>query len=445
MNLKEIWELSQDDIKEHIGTTSYDTWFNTLNTLVKEPSTLVIETPDEFFRNWIVDHYKPFIEKSIKKRTEENFQVEFVVNNAIVYGERTRSDDEIERSLQPIAAKFTSPLNARFTFDNFVVGSSNRFACAAGLAVAESPSKAYNPLFVYGKVGLGKTHLIQAITHKLRELHPHLKISYLSSEKFTNELIDSIRNRSTQDFRKKYREIDVLLIDDIHFIAGKESTQEEFFHTFNFLHENKKQIIITSDRPPKDINKLEERLSSRFAWGLITDIQPPDFETRVAILRKKAEFEKAPVPDDVINYIAEEVKTNTRELEGALVRVTAYSLLEEKPITLESAKVILKDMVKENNKIISIEQIQKSVASFYSISLTDLRAKSRNKNIVRPRQIAMYLSRKLTNMSFPEIGSAFGGKDHTTVLHSCRKIEKEAELDNMIKNSLEQLTTTLQQ
>ncbi|MBZ0166363.1 MAG: chromosomal replication initiator protein DnaA, partial [Candidatus Omnitrophica bacterium] len=326
---------------------------------------------------------------------------------------------------------------------SFVVGPSNRFAAAAGLAVAESPAKAYNPLFIYGHVGLGKTHLIQAITHKITQLHPHLKHFYMSSEQFTTELIDSIRTRSTGDFRKRYRQIDILLIDDIQFIAGKESTQEEFFHTFNFLHDNRKQIIITSDRPPKEISNLEERLTSRFSWGLITDIQPPDFETRVAILRKKMETETVRVPDDVIFFIAEQIQSNIRELEGALIRVAAYALLEEKPISLDMAKLILKDMVRESSKIISVEMIQKVVAQFFAVTLTDLRAHKRNKNIVLARQVAMYLSRNLAQMSFPEIGNAFGGKDHTTVLHSCKKITAAIEKDEDLKTSILKLTTQL--
>jgi len=340
-----------------------------------------------------------------------------------------------------------SNLNSRFTFDNFVIGPENRFASAASLAVAESPAKAYNPLFLYGQVGLGKTHLIQSIAHKLKQLHPNLKCCYMSSEHFTNDLIDAIRYRSTPQFRTKYREMDVLLIDDIQFIAGKEATQEEFFNTFNCLHNNHKQIIITSDRPPKEIANLEERLSSRFAWGLIADIQPPNYETRAAILRKKIEHEPVEVPDEVIHFIAQEIKTNIRELEGALIRVVAYSALNESAVTLENTQSILKDMVRKTMKTISVEMVQKTVAEFYKISLSELRAKKRNKNIVLPRQVAMYLSRQLTNMSLPEIGNAFGGKDHTTVLHSYKKIEREILEDNGngLKGAVCDLTTTLKQ
>jgi chromosomal replication initiator protein len=442
MSLSNVWKKAQDMIKEKVGTTSYDTWFSTLQVKEQSPQTLVIETPDEFFKSWIVEHYQPFIDETIHSLHEGPIKIEYTVNT-----------DLIEKTTQSRLSKFEqtfvedkSPkavLNARFTFENFVIGPSNRFACAAGLAVAEAPAKAYNPFFVYGQVGLGKTHLIQAITHKIRQLNPSAKICYITSERFTNELIEAIRHQSTPNFRKKYREIDVLLIDDIHFIAGKESTQEEFFHTFNALHDNRKQIIITSDRPPKEITNLEERLRSRFAWGLIADVQPPDFETRVAILRKKIEKEPIHVPDDVIYFIAEQVPTNIRELEGALIRVAAYSLLEDKVISLEMTKVVLKDMVKEATKIISMEMIQKSVANHYQISLAELRAKRRNKNIVFPRQMAMYLARQLTKMSLPEIGNSFGGKDHTTVLHACKKIEQEMLKSTDIKHTILELTLVI--
>lgn len=445
MSLTDIWKQAQNEIKSKVGTTSYETWFSTVQAKEKEPNILVIETPDDFFKNWIIEHYQDFIYNTLKSASTKTFQIEYAVNSNILKKDTQNRLNEFKKGFQEITNTSLSKLNARFTFDNFVIGPSNRFAAAAGLAVAESPAKAYNPLFFYGHVGLGKTHLIQAITHKISQLHPHLKHFYMSSEKFTNELIDSIRTRSTNDFRKRYRDIDVLLIDDIQFIAGKESTQEEFFHTFNYLHDNRRQIIITSDRPPKEIANLEERLSSRFSWGLITDIQPPDFETRVAILRKKMETETVKVPDEVIFFIAEQIKTNIRELEGALIRVAAYALLEEKPISLDLAKIILKDMVRESMKIISVEMIQKTVSQFFGINLTDLRAKKRNKNIVLARQVAMYLSRKLANMSFPEIGNAFGGKDHTTVLHSCKKIELDIENNEDLKTAIFKLSTQLKQ
>ncbi len=439
-----VWEKAREVIKEKIGTTSYETWFSSIRIETKSPQTLVIETPDEFFRNWIVEHYQSVIQDAVRNLTEKPIQIEFRVNPSLLTKQKQTQLSQIENDFKEVP-RYERDLNSRFTFDNFVVGSSNRFAYAAAMAVAESPAKAYNPLFIYGPVGLGKTHLLQAITQKIKQNFPASKHCYISSERFTNELIESIKNRTTHQFRQKYRNIDVLLIDDIHFIAGKESTQEEFFHTFNALHDNRKQIIISSDRPPKEIANLEERLSSRFAWGLITDIQAPDFETRVAILRKKIEREPITVPDEVIFFIAEQIKTNIRELEGALIRVIAYSLLEEKVISLDMTKAILKDMVKETLKTISIETIQKQVAQFFSISLMDLRAKRRNRNLVLPRQIAMYLSRKLTHMSLPEIGNAFGGKDHTTVLHSYRKIEQDLSNDTELKNTIEKLTTSLKQ
>ncbi len=444
MTLLSLWEKAQPDIKNKIGLHAYDTWFSILKPKEKDSKTLIVETPDVFFKNWIIEHYLNSIQESLNKISPSEIHLEFSINPHLINEKTQNKLSEFEKEFHEVD-KQRSTLNPRFTFENFVVGSSNRFAHAACLAVAESPAKAYNPLFIYGRVGLGKTHLMQAITNKIHAHNPKIKHCYLSSERFTNELIDAIRNRSTNQFRQKYRNIDVLLIDDIHFIAGKESTQEEFFHTFNTLHDNRKQIIISSDRPPKDISNLEERLSSRFAWGLITDIQPPDFETRVAILRKKIEREPVQVPDDVLDFIAQEIKTNIRELEGALIRVVAYSLLEEKPISLNMAKIILKDMVQEKTKNISINLIQGKVAQFYNISISEFSAKRRNKNIVLPRQIAMYISRQVTNLSLPEIGLAFGGKDHTTVLYSCKKIEIDLKKDSELRNSIEKLITNIQQ
>lgn len=444
MNLLSTWEKAQPDIKNKIGPYAYDRWFSLLKTKEKDPATLVIETPDVFFKNWVVEHYLNSIQESLKKISPSAIEIEFSINPELINEKTQNKGSEFKKEFHE-PDKQRPALNPRFTFENFVVGSSNRFAHAACLAVAESPAKAYNPLFIYGRVGLGKTHLMQAITNKIHSHNPKIRHCYLSSERFTNELIDAIRSRATQQFRQKYRGIDVLLIDDIHFIAGKESTQEEFFHTFNTLHDNRKQIIISSDRPPKDITNLEERLSSRFAWGLITDIQPPDFETRVAILRKKIEREPVNVPDDVLNFIAQEIKTNIRELEGALIRVVAYSLLEEKSISLDMAKIILKDMVQEKTKNISISLIQNKVAEFFNISISEFSAKKRNKNIVLPRQVAMYISRQITNLSLPEIGLAFGGKDHTTVLHSCKKIERDAQKDSSLKNIIHKLIANIQQ
>ncbi|MFA6378209.1 MAG: chromosomal replication initiator protein DnaA [Candidatus Omnitrophota bacterium] len=438
----DVWKKTQKALREQIGETSYETWFSSLNVKEKNPETLLVETPDEFFKNWIIEHYLDIIETALNELSSSNINIEFEVNTHLFSDKPKKSPLEKEDD-HPFSLKESSIIAPRFTFENFVVGAGNRFSHAASLAVAESPAKAYNPLFIYGGVGLGKTHLMQSIANHIKTKQPKTKFCYISSESFTNALIDAIRHRSAPQFRQRFRSVDVLLVDDIHFIAGKEATQEEFFHTFNALHENHKQIVISSDRPPKSITNLEERLSSRFAWGLITDIQPPDFETRVAILRKKIEREPAKVPDDVIVFIAEQIKTNIRELEGALVRVMAYSLLEEKPISLAMAKSILKDMVVETTKIINVDMIQKVVANYFNLSLFDLKSSRRNKNIVLPRQVAMYLARTLTNLSLPEIGGFFGGKDHTTVLHSCKKIEKETGVNTQLKNILEQLSTEI--
>ncbi len=444
MGLIKIWEQAQESIKSHVGEASYETWLSGLAPKEKPPQTLLIEAPDEFFKNWVVDHYAGVIQKILRETAGEDVTIEFSVE---LSGSQAETPPKVitEQKSRPFGAASLSEkkISTRFTFNNFVVGPSNRFAYAASFAVAESPAKAYNPLFIYGSVGLGKTHLMQATTAYVQRHHPHLKYCYISSEQFTNELINAIRHKTTIQFRQKYRNIDVLLIDDIHFIAGKESTQEEFFHTFNTLHDNRKQIIICSDRPPKEISNLEERLVSRFTWGLITDIQPPDFETRVAILRKKLELEPAKVPDDVIYFIAEQIKTNIRELEGALIRVVACSLLEDRAISLEMAKNVLKDMVKESIKIISVEMIQKQVSEFYNINISELKSSRRQKHLVLPRQVAMYLARKLTKHSLPEIGNTFGGKDHTTVMHSCKKIEQDITNDTALRRTVEQLTTSL--
>ncbi len=441
MNPLFVWQKIQSSLKTSVGDTSYDTWFGSLKAFDRD-GVVIVETPDEFFKGWIVEHYSATIERLMRQEGGGEAKVVFEVNAQLLTAPAKERLNKLETHFDP-AVKSAQNLNQRFLFENFVVGPSNRFAFAAAQAVAESPARAYNPLFIYGPVGLGKTHLMQAITQEVARKHPSLKVCYISSEQFTNELINAIRHRSAESFRQKYRGIDVLLIDDIHFIAGKESTQEEFFHTFNTLHDHRKQIIICSDRPPKEISNLEERLVSRFAWGLITDIQPPDYETRVAILKKKLELESVVVPDDVVTFIASEIKTNIRELEGALIRVVAYSLLEDKPISLQVAKNVLKDMVKETVKTISVEMVQKEVAAFFNIHVADLKTKKRHKNIILPRQVAMYLSRKLTTHSLPEIGGAFGGKDHTTILHAFKKIELELTTNKETKKIVDQLAVML--
>ena len=331
-------------------------------------------------------------------------------------------------------------LNPKYTFDTFVIGNSNRFAHAAALAVAEAPAQAYNPLFIYGGVGLGKTHLMHAIGHYILNQNPHSKVVYVSSEKFTNELINSIRDDRNNEFREKYRNVDVLLIDDIQFIAGKESTQEEFFHTFNALHEANKQIIISSDRPPKEIPTLEDRLRSRFEWGLISDIQPPDLETRIAILKKKAKMENLNIPDDVMLYIATKIQSNIRELEGALIRIVAYSSLTNKEVTVELAEEALKDIISDTKpRKITVDLIKEVVAKEFNVKIEDFNSKKRTRAIAYPRQIAMYLTRELTDLSLPKIGDEFGGRDHTTVIHAYDKIANDIKESEDFKNRVDNL------
>lgn len=440
-NVIHYWQQIQECLKEQVGQNSYETWLKSIQAKSNQDDSLTLEVPDSFFQTWIIDHYLDIIQNKLNEISGQEINIGFTINPDIVKKQALMPDRKAHIS------NFQSDfqLNPKYTFDNFVVGSSNRFAHAAALAVSESPAKAYNPFFIYGSAGLGKTHLMQAVCHTVIKNKKDSKICYITSEKFTNELIDAIQHRSTQKFRQKYRSVDVLLIDDIHFIAGKESTQEEFFHTFNALYDSHKQIIVSSDRTPKDIPNLEERLVSRFSWGLITDIQPPNLETRVAILKKKIEKEPYNIPDDAIFFIAQLIKTNIRELEGALIRVVAYSLMEKRPLSLELAQDVLKDMTKLDNKTITVELIQKEVAVFFGLTLQELKTGRRNKNIVLPRQVAMYLSRELTNYSLPEIGGFFGGKDHTTILYAYNKIKNQLNNDQILKLKIEQVTQQIKQ
>lgn len=442
--LSKNWEEAQEDLKSRLGETTYATWIEPLKLLVQDNQSINLEAPDQFFKDWVEKHYLELIRETLKDKGLDNLLVKLVVSSVQENLSVINPSTETNIKFAP-AAGFVN-LNSRYTFENFVVGPSNRHAHAYSLAVANSPAKTYNPLFIYGGVGLGKTHLIQAICHQIKNNNPAgVKICYISSEKFTNELIDAIVHRSTTAFRQKYRNLDVLVIDDIHFIAGKESTQEEFFHTFNTLYDAHKQIVFSSDRPPKEITNLQERLVSRFGWGLAADIQPPDMETRVAILKKKIEREPVNVPDEVIFFIAQLIKTNIRELEGALIRTIAYSLLEEAPVTLQLAKEVLKDLLKEPAKLITVDFIQRCVVEEFGISLQDIKTKRRNKQVVFPRQIAMYLSRELTELSLPEIGGLFGGKDHTTVLHSYNKLKKDIHRNPELKERVDKIIQVIKQ
>ncbi|MCM8800753.1 MAG: chromosomal replication initiator protein DnaA [Candidatus Omnitrophica bacterium] len=444
-DLLKAWERIQDYLRQRLGEMAYQTWVLPLSPKQEGEDLLILEAPDKFFCEWINTHYKGLFNEALKQYSSEPINLSLKSKAQVDLDSQAGVSIDLNKSKSSFLL-MGSTLNPRYTFENFVVGPSNRHAYAYSLAVAESPARQYNPLFIYGGVGLGKTHLMQAICHYIRNKHPsEFKICYIPSERFTNELIEAIQHRCTAGFRQKYRNVDVLVIDDIHFIAGKESTQEEFFHTFNVLYDAHKQIIISSDRSPKEIANLQERLVSRFSWGLTCDIQPPDLETRIAILKKKIEREPVNVPDEVIFFIAQLIKTNIRELEGALIRVIAYSLLEEKPITLDLAKEVLKDLLKESKKVVGVEFIQRCVAEEFGLSLQDLKTKKRNKNIVLPRQIAMYLIRELTNLSFPEISKFFGGKDHTTIIHSYNKIKKVV-LNNLdLKEKIDKITQLIKQ
>jgi chromosomal replication initiator protein len=427
------WSKAQDIIKKELSNEqTYDTWFSPLKLLSSTENIVTLEVPNNFSKDWLVDRYMSLITLSVSKAAGSSYAVEFFVreelqNSPMKVAIKEAVEKKESKGFWPFAKEKPDAakeigLESKFTFDNFVVGPSNRFVHAASLAVCDSPAKAYNPLFIYGGTGLGKTHLMQAIAQRVLEKHPRSKILYMSSENFTNHLINAIQTKTTQKFRAKYRSVDLLLIDDIQFIAGKESTQEEFFHTFNTLYEAHKQIIVSSDQPPKEIGGLEERLVSRFLYGLVTDVQPPDFETRMAILKKKSERETINMPDDVYYFLAEKIKTNIRELEGALMRVFASARLMGKDVTIDMAKEVLKDMIIEGEKRITIDLIQKHVCEYFSLKISDMKVKKRSRAIAYPRQIAMYLARHLTDYSLPEIGEYFGGRDHTTVLHAHEKI-----------------------
>ncbi len=437
--MENLWPACLEKLKKSLGKISFDTWIAPLKCKKIEDDTLVLEVPDIFFKQWLESNYCDKIKEALKEVTNKDFGIDFEVNPNLLKRKTNRIFKKIHESFQE-EPQDSLRLNPRFTFDNFIVGGSNRMAHAASLAVANAPGRSYNPLFIYGGVGLGKTHLMQAIAHYILNKDSQKKVKYISSEKFTNELILSIQNRTTQKFRAKYRNIDVLLIDDIHFLSGKEAVQEEFFHTFNELYDTHKQIVISSDRPPKEIPKLEERLVSRFGWGLVVDIQPPDFETRVAILKKKLEKEPVKIEEDIINFIAQNITTNIRELEGALIRIIAYSLIDNKKITLDLAKDILKDMLKEIEKKINPIMILEKVANYFNVSCEEIKKNKRSKNIVLPRQISMYFLRELTDLSLPEIGSFLGAKHHTTILYAHKKIKSLSTSDKKIKTIINDLT-----
>jgi chromosomal replication initiator protein len=438
-NLDQIWEDVLNLIKVELTEVSFNTWLKSIEPISLTDDEIVLGAPNDFTKGILEGRYFNLIRNAINQITGSNYNIKFIIP-----GEEVQplppSPKEVEN--EDILNK--SKLNPKYSFSTFVTGKSNEFAHAASVAVAEAPAQTYNPLFIYGGVGLGKTHLMHAIGHYILSQNPNAKVVYVSSEKFTNELINSIREYRNEEFRNKYRNVDVLLIDDIQFIAGKEGTQEEFFHTFNALHDANKQIIISSDRPPKEIPTLEDRLRSRFEWGLITDIQAPDLETRIAILRKKANLENMEIPDDVMLLIANKIQSNIRELEGALIRVVAYSSLTNKAITEELAEEALKDIISNNKPVeITVDLIKDKVSKRFDIRMDDFNSKKRTRAIAYPRQIAMYLTRELTDLSLPKIGDEFGGRDHTTVIHACEKISTDLVSDHQLRNKIDNIIEEL--
>jgi chromosomal replication initiator protein len=444
-----LWDQVLARIETKVNRHSFYTWFRPTTFVAEDRASLTVRVPTEVFKDWLTKHYSGVISEAMSEVKRPNLTVNFVPDTTADSAPAIQLNDDEAAALdngatapiQPSASPGPAGLNPRYTFDTFIVGSSNQFAHAASRAVAEAPSRSYNPLFIYGGVGLGKTHLMHAVGQYVLQHDRNLKLTYISSERFMNEMINAVRYDRVLDFRERYRSVDVLLVDDIQFLAGKEGTQTEFFHTFNALYDSQKQIVLSSDCPPHEIPQLEERLRSRFEWGLIADIQSPDLETKVAILKKKSETEAVPLPDNVAMYIASKIKSNIRELEGSLIRLIAYASLTGQELSLPLAQEVLKNILDHDEKAITIEVIQKFVADYYNLKLVDLKSRNNSKSVAMPRQIAMYLCKSLTHASLPEIGRSFGGKHHSTVIHSIRKVEelrkRDADFNMQISNFLE--------
>jgi chromosomal replication initiator protein len=455
MSATTIWDQVLTLIEGKVGPHSFSTWFKPTSLKADQGRALVIQVPAALYVEWLPRHYSVVLAEALAEVGRGQVQLIFEVQSApsvpltaaapLAATASTPAADPEEIEVGEVTpmpgAVIPGGLNPRYTFDTFIVGPSNQFAHAACRAVAEAPSRSYNPLFIYGGVGLGKTHLMHAIGHYVVQHNAGLTLTYISSERFMNEMINAVRFDRVLEFRSRYRSVDVLLVDDIQFVSGKEGTQTEFFHTFNALHDAQKQIVISSDRPPHEIPALEERLRSRFEWGLIADIQPPDLETKTAILKKKAETEAVPLPDNVAMYIASRIKSNIRELEGSLIRLLAYASLTGRPLTIELAQDVLRNVLDHDDRAVTIEQIQKFVAEYYQLKLHDLKSRNNSKSVAMPRQIAMYLCKMLTHASLPEIGRSFGGKHHSTVIHSIKKVEElrrsSAEFNTLVANFLE--------
>jgi chromosomal replication initiator protein len=442
---EKIWEVAQEHLRSKISPDTYKMWFAPIKAGEVDGSSITLEVANEFYEIWLKDNYSNVLQDALAIHSGRRLQVKFKINGQLPAPPAPTRAAKIAESLSERAASHADALfNPKNTFDTFVVGTNNNFACAAAKAVAEAPGKSYNPLFLYGGVGLGKTHLLHAIGQHVSANKRGARVAYLSSEKFTNEYIDSLQNNKLVNFRKKYRQTDVLLIDDVQFLAGKERIQEEFFHTFNALHEAHRQIVLTCDRPASEVQGLEHRLVSRFEWGLVTDLQPPDVEMRLAILRKKAQFMGVQLPDDVLNFLANRIRTNVRRLEGALIRVASYNSLTGKKLGIEVVESLLREILHEEGRFtVSIEAIQKKVAEHFDIRLADMTSKRRPENIAFPRQIAMYFSRQLTESSLNAIGEAFGGRDHGTVLHACRLVKNRMEVDANVRQVVHYLEKQL--
>jgi chromosomal replication initiator protein len=432
----EVWAQILSTLGKRVNPQCFDTWFRPIIFDRCDSHVLHLTVPNENFKKCLLENYSSLIQDALAEAADTALQLKVDVKTP------SSIDPAGGSNHPPDNQNGSFPLNPKYTFDSFVVGSSNQFARAAALAVAEQPSKAYNPLYIYGGVGLGKTHLMHAIGHFIQRKNPKLSLSYMSSERFMNELVNSIRYDRTNQFREKYRNIDVLLMDDIQFLAGKERTQEEFFHTFNALYDGQKQIVITSDCPPREIPTIEERLHSRFEWGLIADIQPPDLETKIAILRKKAELDLVTLPDSVASYVASSIRSNIRELEGALIRLTARASLDgmdPSEIDIGYAKEILKDIIADDRRAITSETVIRAVAGYFSLKPSQLKSKNNSRRIARPRQVAMYICKEVTSLSLPQIGKDFGGKHHTTVLHSIRKIEELRKKNSEVSEAISKI------
>ncbi|HOG29085.1 MAG TPA: chromosomal replication initiator protein DnaA [Vicinamibacterales bacterium] len=466
MESHNVWDRVLARAEAKVNRHSYYTWFHPSSLLSDTGELLRVRVPDPVFRDWLTKHYAGIIAEALSEVGRAGTRVEFVTDGpsgamltaqeaappippeeaALI--EAVASEPAAGDELTAAGSSWAPPapdatpgvgLNVRYTFESFVVGPSNQFAEAASRAVAEAPARSYNPLYIYGGVGLGKTHLMHAIGHYVLRHNQHFKLTYISTERFMNEMINAVKTDRVIDFRERYRGVDVLLVDDIQFLAGKEGTQNEFFHTFNALYDAQKQIVLSSDCAPNEIPSLEERLRSRFAWGLIADIQPPDLETKVAILKKKADAESVPLPDNVAIYIAEKIKSNIRELEGSLIRLIAFASLTGRDVSIDLAQEVLKNVIGQDDRAVTVDMIQKAVADYYQLKIADMRARNNSKSVALPRQIAMYLCKALTHASLPEIGRSFGGKHHSTVIHSIRKIEALRKRDrdfNSVINTL---------